>query len=107
MGRSTQPEQATYEPVLVIWADAHAGVGGWLDLAEYDDDGECLVSTVGFLVPETDKGGKRDHLTVWQTIVDGEGINPFHIPTAMVRKTVVLAQVALPSKKVDKDTTPV
>ena len=75
---------------LVIWADAHCGDPGWLELDHVEDDGEMLVHTVGFLVPADEEGGKKDHVTLWQTINDGEGIHPFYIPAAMVRKIVLL-----------------
>ena len=87
----TQPTE--YPLVIVQWADAHASEGGWIDLDEYDDDGECIVTTVGFLVPADDPGGKKDHVTVWQTITEGEGIHGFHIPVSMVRSTQIVAQV--------------
>jgi hypothetical protein len=75
------------DPVIAVvyWADAHCGEGGWQTLEDYEDDGEAIVTTVGFLVPHDSPGGKKDHITVWQTITDGEGIHPFHIPGAMVR----------------------
>lgn len=77
-------------PVLVIWADAHGGEGGWLSLDDYEDDGECLAHTCGFLIPADQPGGKKDHINLWQTICDGEGIHPFHIPAAWVRSVTVL-----------------
>lgn len=81
-----------YPIVIVKWADAHAGEGGWLPLETYEDDGECIVTTVGLMVPADDAGGKKDHVTVWQTITEGEGIHPFHIPAAMVRSVTVVTQ---------------
>jgi hypothetical protein len=48
------------------------------------------VSSVGFLVPADEPGGKKDHVTLWQTITNGEGISPFHIPTSMVRQIKVV-----------------
>lgn len=78
------PEKV-YPVAYVRWADAHGGEGGWQDLDEYEDDGECLVTSVGFLVPADDPGAKKDHVTLWQTVTDGEGIHPFHIPVGMVR----------------------
>lgn len=76
--------------VHVRWADAHDGAHGWQELDNYEDDGEVLIDTVGFLIPADEPGGKRDHVTVWQTINHGEGINPFHIPVGMVRTLTVL-----------------
>jgi hypothetical protein len=76
--------------VLVLWADAHCGEAGWQVLDDMDDHDEMLVSTVGFLIPADEPGGKKDHVTLWQTINDDEGIHPFYIPSSMVRKIVVL-----------------
>lgn len=72
--------------VLVEWADAHTGDPGWLTISDFHDDGEALVYTVGFLIPEGDPGSKKDHVTVWQTLSEGDGIAPMHIPNAMVRR---------------------
>lgn len=76
--------------VLVTWADAHSGDGGWQELEGYEDDGEVLVLTLGFLVPADAPGGKKGHVTVWQTYHGGEGIHPFHIPAGMVRNMTTL-----------------
>jgi hypothetical protein len=76
--------------VLVRWADAHAGDGGWQTLEDYEDDGEVIVSTVGFLIAHDAPGGKKDHISVWQTITEGEGIHPFHIPAGMVRDIAII-----------------
>lgn len=81
--------------VLVLWADAHTSAGGWIDLDEYKDDGEIVVSTVGFLVPTGAPGGKVGHVTVWQSLQGGEGIHGFHIPVAMVRSIRVLYDVGM------------
>lgn len=77
--------------VYVIWADAHCGTEGWQTLTDYEDDGEALVHTVGFLIPAQEPGGKQGHVTVWQSISDSDGIGPFHIPVAMVRSVTALA----------------
>jgi hypothetical protein len=76
--------------VLIHWADAHCGLPGWLELDDYEDDGEIIVTTVGFLVEEGQPGSKEKHITVWQTIADGDGIHPFHIPFKMVRQLIYL-----------------
>ena len=77
--------------VYIQWADTHLSEGGWLDMPSYEDDGECLVTTVGFIVP-AGEGGKEGHTTIWQTINDGEGINPFHIPQGMVRSFKIISE---------------
>ena len=76
---------ATPTLVYVQWADAHTSEGGWLDLEDYEDEGECLVETVGYMIPVGEPGSKKDHVSVWQTLCDGEGIHGFHIPIGMVR----------------------
>jgi hypothetical protein len=75
--------------VLIVWADAHTGEHGWISNEIDPDDGEVLVHSVGFLVP-ADDGGKKDHITLWQSLCDDEGIARFHIPVAMVRTMKVL-----------------
>lgn len=86
---STQQTES-YPVALIKWADAHAGDPGWIAFDDYEDDGEYIITTVGFLVPADAPGGKLDHVSVWQTVTDGEGIHPFHIPVAMVKKIILL-----------------
>ena len=81
-----------YPIVLVCWADAHLSEGGWITLSEYKDDGEVMVSSVGFLVPVGEAGSKKDHVTLWQTFADGDVIHAMHIPVAMVRSMKVLVK---------------
>lgn len=83
-------DKPPYPIVLVEWSDAHAGESGWVTLEDYEDEGDCIVSSVGFLVPAEEKGGKEGHVTLWQTYHDGEAINPFHIPVGMVKKMMTL-----------------
>lgn len=78
-------DEQEYQIVLVKWADAHTGEGGWHTIEDYEDDGECIVETVGFLIPPTESGGKKGHVTIWQTLKEGDGIHPMHIPDGMVR----------------------
>ena len=84
-----------YSVVWVEWADAHTSEAGWLELDEYEDDGEVLVSTVGFLIPVGDAGSKDGHVSLWQTLCQGEGIHGFHIPVQMVRQIKVLGPSSL------------
>jgi hypothetical protein len=79
-----------YPMVLVTWADTHLSEGGWLDLADYEDDGECIVASVGFHIPVGDPGSKEKHLTLWQTLCKEEGIHAIHIPVGMVREIKIL-----------------
>jgi hypothetical protein len=83
-------EGRKYPMVLVTWADTHLSEGGWLDLDEYEDDGECIVSSVGFQIPVGDPGSKDKHLTLWQTLCKEEGIHAIHIPIGMVRDIKIL-----------------
>ncbi len=85
-----QMMKTEYPIVLIEWADACGGDPGWLTLEEIEDDGETLVQSVGFLVPPDEPGGKKDHITLLQTFHEGDGINLFHIPVGMVRKTILL-----------------
>jgi hypothetical protein len=81
-----------YPIVLVEWADAHLSEGGWLTLADYEDEGEVMVESVGFLVPVGEAGSKKDHVTLWQTMSEGDVIHAMHIPVAMVRKMKILVK---------------
>jgi len=80
--------------VLIKWADAHdGGIHGWTDLDTYEDDGECIITTVGLMIPADEPGGKKDHVSVWQTIAGRDAIHPFHIPVGMVRTMTVICVV--------------
>lgn len=81
-----------YPIVLVEWADAHLSESGWITLAEYEDEGEVMVESVGFLVPVGEAGSKKDHVTLWQTMSEGDVIHAMHIPVAMVRKMKILVK---------------
>jgi len=87
---TTEFEPQRYPIVLVYWADAHGGDAGWLTLDGVEDDGEVVVQSTGFLVPVGDDGAKEKHITLLQSIHEGEGINLFYIPVDMVRKIIVL-----------------
>ena len=76
--------------VLVYWADTHLSEGGWLGMDDYEDDGECIVASVGFMVAVGEAGSKKDHINLWQTLCKGEGIHAIHIPTGMVRSIKIL-----------------
>lgn len=82
-----------YPVVLVEWADAHMSEAGWQELDSLEDDGERMVQTIGFLVPDSDPGGKPGHVSLWQTMCQGEGIHGMWIPTGMVRRIIVLSPV--------------
>lgn len=86
--------------VLVEWADAHvADTGGWTTLTEFEDDGEALCWTVGWLVPLGEAGSKANHVTVWQTLDgQGDGFGAFCIPVGMVRSIRVVSPSAMPSE---------
>ena len=85
------PKTTNYSFVLVCWADTHMSDGGWLDLSDYEDDGECIVETAGFLVPLGEPGSKEGHVSVWQSLCQGEGIHGTHIPVAMVRDLKIIS----------------
>lgn len=78
------------EPVLVEWADAHAGPGHWAELDD-EDNGEHIVRTVGFLISE-DNGGKKLHVTIAQSHTPDDFYDHvIYIPTGMVRRLVNLS----------------
>lgn len=79
-----------YPIVLIKWADAQGEEPGWLSLEELEDDGEVIVSTVGFLIPADEAGGKHDHVSVMQSYHGGEAIHVFRIPVGMVRSMSVM-----------------
>ena len=87
---TTEYDPPAYPMALVYWADACGGDPGWLTLDDVEDDGEVLVQSIGFLVPVEDPGAKQNHVTLLQSFHDGEGINLFYIPVAMVRKIILL-----------------
>lgn len=75
--------------VYVIWHDAHAGTDTWHHLDDFDkDDGPYVVHSVGWLL-ETDRGGKKDHLSLAQSWSDDDAVDSvLHIPNAMVKQVV-------------------
>ena len=85
-----------YKIVYVTWADAHCSESGWVDLDDYNDDGEIIVHTTGFLIPLGDAGSKDKHVSLWQSLSGGEGIHGFHIPVQMVRNMKTLGLFSVP-----------
>lgn len=80
----------SFDIVLIKWADACGEEPGWIALDALEDDGETIVTTVGFLIPADDPGGKQNHVTVMQSHHEGEAIHVFHIPVGMVRSMSVM-----------------
>lgn len=83
-------EKQGFDMVLCRWADAHMSEGGWHDLIDVVDDGEEIVESVGFLVPQDQPGSKAGHVTLWQTVAADQAIHAMHIPVAMVRELRLL-----------------
>ena len=83
-------EKTEYPIVLVKCADACVEEPGWLSLDTLEDDGEVIVNSVGFLIPQDEPGSKKDHITLMQSFHDGEGIHIFRIPAGMVRSMSVI-----------------
>lgn len=77
--------------VLVTWADAHANdEGTWVSLADLEDKGEYIVTSVG-VVLEPGDGGQTGHLSLAQSIApDDYGDHIINIPDGMVRTVVTL-----------------
>lgn len=92
-GRSTVAKISAvadpFQPVIVKWADAHAGEGSWHTLDENEQD-EHIVSTCGWLIPEHE-GGKPGHVTVAQNVDPQELVDHvLFIPGGMVRTITYL-----------------
>ena len=67
-------------PVLITWADSHDIGDGWLHPDQLDN-GACIVTTVGYLMP----GAKAGHVVVVQSESDDGTIrHAFAIPVGMV-----------------------
>lgn len=76
---------ARLTPVVVRWADAHAGLEHWTPIDELEDDGEYIVESVGWLLAPDD-GGKADHVTLAQSLTPDDQVDHvIHIPVSMVR----------------------
>lgn len=87
-------DRPEYPIVLVLWRDAFSHHSGWVTLADLSDDhDEQIVHSTGFLIPETEPGGRKGHVTLWQTLADGDAINQFNIPVDMVVQIVYLTDV--------------
>lgn len=80
-----------YPLVLVEWADTHLAEAGWQELESIEHDDDCIVQTCGFLIPDTDPGSKKNHVSLWQTLKSDEGIHGTFIPSGMVRRIIILS----------------
>ncbi len=71
--------------LLVEWADAHDGTDTWTAIEDLKDDGEVIITSIGFRLDE-EHGGKKDHIALAQSL-DGDHVdNVLYIPVGMVRK---------------------
>jgi hypothetical protein len=78
------------QPVILVWADAHADSEGWTARGEWEIDGELLVETCGWLLP-VDEGGKEGHVTIIQSITPHDDIDHvIHVPVSMSRSLTFL-----------------
>jgi arginase family enzyme len=76
--------------ILVIWHDAHADLNHWQHLDEMTDNDAYVVYTVGWEL-ETKRGGKRNHVSVAQSISPDDCVDSvIHIPKRMIVSSVVL-----------------
>jgi hypothetical protein len=80
---------------IVSWHDTHGDKDGWLVIGELDHE-PCLVHTVGWLIPTPD-GGKPDHVTVYQSRIEGtdQVDSVTHIPVGMVVKVKLVSRTDL------------
>jgi hypothetical protein len=75
--------------LLLEWADAHDGTETWTAIDDLIDDGEVVITSVGIQLDE-DKGGKKGHVALAQSI-DGDHVdNVLYVPVGMIRKMTVL-----------------
>ena len=96
VGRTTAVADP-FQMILVRWADAHAGEGSWHQL-ENDEAEEHIVSTCGWLIPDTE-GGKPGHVTVAQNVDPQELVDHvIYIPKDMVRSLTFLEAFSKPMK---------
>lgn len=78
------------QPILVVWADAHAGPEHWSSRNDIEDDGEYLVQSIGWLLT-VGEGGKEQHVTMAQSWTPDDDVDHvIHIPVGMVRSMAVL-----------------
>lgn len=78
------------QPVLVTWADAHSDSSGWTGIKDSTEEGEYIVYSVGYLIPESE-GGKPAHITICQSYTPDEDVDHIlHIPQGMVRHLDVM-----------------
>ena len=74
--------------VKIIWHDAHAIVGTWLQLEDVPEDDPCVVETVGWLLAEV----KNGHVVVAQSHNSQDGYDHIlAIPVGMVVETKLLS----------------
>lgn len=78
--KKSKPVKDDY--VIVVWADAHAVTHTWTPVEELDDD-DCLVTSIGLLLPDVKSG----HLVLAQSMIHGEETvdNVLAVPLGMVR----------------------
>jgi len=78
--------------VVVTWYDCHSDEQGWL-LIEELQQAPAIVHSVGWLLP-TDAGGNPDHVTLYQTRLEGtdQVDSVVHIPICMVKNVKVVGR---------------
>lgn len=79
--------------VLVTWHDAHSGAESWINIKDLDTE-PAEVQSVGFLLSTSD-GGKRDHVTLYQSRNEDSVDHVLHIPVRMVRTMKVLMELEI------------
>lgn len=85
-------EAPDYPIVLVLWRDAFSHYNSWTTLDDIvDDQEEAIVYSTGYMVGEDKPGGRAGHVTLWQTMSEGDAINQFCIPKDMVVNIVHLS----------------
>ena len=81
-------KENTYSLVWVEWFDARVGNEDWRYLDDFKHDGLCLIHTVGYIIPSSNKA----YITIAQNISVKEDkknmqiSGVFYIPTIAIRK---------------------
>lgn len=78
--------------VIITWHDTHSDEQGWLLISELTQ-APAICHSIGWLLP-TDAGGNPDHVTLYQTRIEGSDQidSVIHIPVGMVKSVKVVGR---------------
>lgn len=75
--------------LIVQWADAHGATDSWTAIADLEIDGEVIIFSTGFHLPDGE-GGRAGHVTLAQSVDEDHVDNVLNIPVDMVRKVTTV-----------------